>query len=552
MITTASCGVAARIGCALGLILAVHAPAGPALAGGFSPSGVTSVVVTDAGPVRGIDAGNHRRFFGLPYAAPPVGDLRWKPPQPVEPWDTIRNALIPGSACPQLRSISGLPSYDEDCLYLNVTTPSNDSGGHPVLVWLHGGAFISGSGLFYDPTRLVLAGDVVVVTINYRLGALGYLAHPALLDSEPDVDAAGAWGIADQQAALRWVRRNIAAFGGDPDNVTLAGQSAGGMSVCAQLAAPGSAGLFHRAILQSGPCTHIVPDVGPWTIPLTEALPKGEDLAQRVGCEDEKGAAECLRAAPVADLLEAVGRETQLQPAYGNAVLPDEPAEAIDRGDFNHVPVIVGSTRDEHRLYGAIREQNTGHPLTEPEYVEEISETFGAEAGSVLDEYPVTRYDSPSLALATVLTDWAWSCPALLTAQTLAGQVPTWSYEFADDRAPWLILVRRPSFPTGAYHGSELRFLFDGPAFLTPLDGEQRELSEQMIEYWTRFAHEGDPNSDDARPWERFTSGGSGTQVLAPGDSRSRWVNLADEHRCGFWSDRVTFASPWAGRTGSR
>jgi para-nitrobenzyl esterase len=543
MITTTGRDLAVRLGLALGLILAFQAPAGPVF-GGPSQSLALSVVVTDAGPVRGIDIGSHRRFFGLPYAAPPVGDLRWEPPQPVESWDTVRNAFFPGQACPQLRSISGLPSYDEDCLYLNVTTPRGDRGGHPVMVWLHGGAFISGSGLFYDPTRLVMAGDVVVVTINYRLGALGYLAHPSLLESESDPAMAGAWGIADQQAALRWVRRNIAAFGGDPNNVTLAGQSAGGMSVCAHLAAPGSAGLFHRAILESGPCTHTVPAVGPWAIPLADALSKGEELARRVGCEDEGSDAECLRAAPVADLLKAVGRETQLQVAYGNAVLPIEPADAIDMGHFNHVPVIVGSTRDEHRLYGAIREQNTDHPLTESEYFEEVEETFGSDADSVLAEYPVTRYDSPSLALATVLTDWAWSCPALLTAQTLAGQVRTWSYEFADDRAPWLILVRRPSFPTGAYHGSELRSLFDGPAFFAPLDHQQRELSEQMIEYWTRFARDGDPNSYDARPWETFTSVGSGTQVLAPGGSWPGRVNLDDEHRCGFWSDHVTFASP--------
>jgi len=216
-----------------------------------------AIVRTDFGPVRGTVTSEYRTFQGIPYAAPPVGELRWRPPQPPERWSTPRDATTPGSRCPQLASAElGFPgSVDEDCLYLNVITPRSARPGQlrPVMVWVHGGAFLWGAGSDYDARRLAVGGDVVVVTVNYRLGLLGFLGHPSL-------EGSGNFGLQDQQAALRWVRRNAAAFGGDPGNITVFGESAGALSVCAQLASPASGGLFHRAVMQSGPCMMDWPD----------------------------------------------------------------------------------------------------------------------------------------------------------------------------------------------------------------------------------------------------------------------------------------------------
>ncbi|HEY9264508.1 MAG TPA: carboxylesterase family protein, partial [Mycobacterium sp.] len=221
------------------------------------PSPDPALVQTAAGAVRGLVAPDHRLFAGIPYAAPPVGPLRWQPPKPAPPWDGERDGTRFGPRC--LQDLEGDLELgrqtDEDCLSLNVWTPAeNPESGparpRPVMVWIHGGAFLNGNGGMYDARRLAARGDIVVVTINYRLGTLGFLAHPAL--GAPG--HVGNYGLADQQAALAWVRDNIAAFGGDPGKVTVAGESAGGMSVCDHLVAPGSQGLFGAAIVQSGPC----------------------------------------------------------------------------------------------------------------------------------------------------------------------------------------------------------------------------------------------------------------------------------------------------------
>ena len=210
-------------------------------------------VATESGVVHGEKDGTIRHFLGIPYAAPPVGPLRWKPPQRAPAWQGTRDATVVGTQCPQTLSYSGA-SYDEDCLFLNVWTPS---GAHdlPVMVWLHGGAFIFGSGgdKYYDGSKLAQHG-VVVVTINYRLGVLGFLAHPALDVEDPSFPSSGNYGLLDQEAALAWVQRNIAAFGGDPKQVTLFGESAGGFSTCVQYLSSHTAGLFERAIAESGLC----------------------------------------------------------------------------------------------------------------------------------------------------------------------------------------------------------------------------------------------------------------------------------------------------------
>lgn len=525
-----------RVGLVLGLVLAAQIPIEAAQAHQVTGAPDSAVVTTRSGPVRGTVAPDHRSFLGIPYAAPPVGERRWASPQPVPAWSTVRDATTPGGDCPQPASAltGGTTPLSEDCLHLNVTTPTGTRGAHlPVMVWFHGGAFTNGSGRIYDPLKLVTTGDVIVVTVNYRLGALGFLAHPALDGS--GAARSGAFGVEDQQAALRWVRDNAAAFGGNPGNVTIFGESAGAMSTCDHLAAPASAGLFHRAIIESGPCTFLMPPTTSLTFPIAQAEATGAALAERVGCAEARTAATCLRGVPVADLLVAAA-DAEFWPVHGGAVIPVAPARALATGRFNKVPVLEGTNRDEQRLFIAIMEFAAGHAFTEAEYAAMVSATYGADAAAILARYPVGDYTSPGLALSAVLTDAVWSCPALETAQLLADQVPTWSYEFSDARAPWLGLYPAPDFPAGAYHGAELQYLFGGPFFPDLSDAAQQRLSDRMLTYWTRFARTGDPNGATATTWPRFTPHRQATLAFTADSVTDPQVDLAREHRCGFWN----------------
>jgi para-nitrobenzyl esterase len=504
-----------------------------ALAAPMLPASTNPAVVhTDAGAVRGTVTAKTLTFQGIPYAAPPVGDLRWRSPQPAKPWSGVRDATRPGNDCPQTAGFLGdAASLNEDCLFLNVTTPRHSgSGPLPVVVFVHGGGFYSGSARLYGAQRLADQGDVMVVTPNYRLGVFGFLAEKSL-----GGDQSGDFGLEDQQAALRWVQRNATAFGGDPRNVTLAGESAGSASTCAQLAAPSSRGLFQRAIMDSAPCA----EDGEWPYadgnwyarPRSVAYQQGAALAADLGCAD----AACLRRASVATLLDKSFGGQGYGPAYGGGFLPVSPAQAIASGRFANVPVIHGTTRDEHRLFVAAIEDMSDHVTTASDYSAEIESVLGAhDAARVLAEYPLSDFASPSVALATVWTDRAWACPALRTDEGFARKVPTFAFEFADENAPWASDVAKPDFPTGAFHAAELQYVFEDAQFPGPVTAAQRKLSDQMIGYWSAFAHSGDPNSAGAPRWNRFQPATGAVQSLAPG--RIGPIDLGAEHRCGFWS----------------
>jgi para-nitrobenzyl esterase len=527
--------VAAGLGATAGPVQAARAGATRIIAG-RDPA----VVRIDAGPVRGTVTDDHRSFKGIPYAAPPVGGLRWAPPQPAAPWTTVRNATRPGADCPQTAGLLGdAPSDNEDCLYLNVTTPPNSDGRRlPVMFWIHGGGFFSGSGRLYGPERMAATENVVVVTLNYRLGVFGFLAHPSL--DGPGDRLSGDFGLQDQQAALRWVHRNAAAFGGDPRNVTLFGESAGGVSTCSHLASPASAGLFERAIIQSGPCalTTQWPYLdGNWVDrPRATAESQGMTVAAKLGCADPASAAACLRAKPVSALLDASDGGQGFGPAIGGGVLPVSPATALATGRFNRVPVIQGTTRDEHRMFVAAVELLSGHQVTDAEYPTELAGFFGREkAARVLARYPLRAYGSASLALSAVWTDYTWGCTALGTDRLLSRYVPTYAYEFDDQNAPWAAATPAPSFPTGAFHSGEVQYLFDDEQFPGPRTDAQRRLSDQLIRYWARFARTGSPNGGGTPDWARFDGGAGRVQALAPGSGGIRPVDLGREHQCGFW-----------------
>ncbi len=497
-------------------------------------------VRTDAGWVRGAEAGGQRLFQGIPYAAPPVGELRWRSPGAVTPWQGVRDATAPGSRCAQRADDWGLPASEaEDCLYLNVTAPSRParSGGNrlkPVVVWLHGGGLTRGAGSDYDARRLAGRGDVVVVTVNYRLGIFGFFGHPGLENS-------GSFGIEDQQAALRWVRRNAAAFGGDPRNVTLAGESAGSHSVCAQLTSPSAAGLFHRAIAQSSPCqagsfegTPLTPVLKvPLWLPKASYEGYGQYVAALLGCADPGTALACLRGKPVADLL---ARDPLPLPGYGNAVLPEDPAKVLQEGRFHRVPVLTGITRDEGTVFApALSEE----PLTAEDYELKVSADFGAAGPEVLARYPVGTHDGPPLqALAAIMSDLDWAWQARDTDLLLARHVPTYSYEFTDRTAPPLFPLDHGVRPLAA-HGSELSFLFGVGWESAPLTPAQRRLGDTMIDYWSRFAATGDPNRPGLPAWKRVrpADGTPYVQELSPGRGGVRPFDRASAHNLAFWDE---------------
>src|SRR6516165_10711307 len=318
-----------------------------------SGSGAGPVVPTGDGPVRGVTAGSIDEFLGIPYAAPPTGNLRWRPPQPPAGWQGVRDATQFGPSCPQPPSLSVPGTFSEDCLYLNVNTPAlpggdqdhrwrngGDDGGLPVLVWIHGGGLTQDAGRDYDPAKLAADG-VVVVTINYRLGALGFLAHPALA-SWPG-GPAGNYGLMDQQAALRWVRDNIGQFGGDRHNVTIAGESAGGLSVLAQLVSTGARGLFQKAIIESG-------SFALNQRPLATAEASGEAFAGSLGCTGQTAqTAACLRNLPVTDLVTPAFVE--IPGVVDGKVLTEPIGTALAAGRFARVPVLNGTNHDEERLF---------------------------------------------------------------------------------------------------------------------------------------------------------------------------------------------------------
>lgn len=500
-------------GCGRGGTTVIDVPADP------------GVVQTASGAVRGTVAADHRYFAGIPYAAAPVGPLRWQPPAPPPSWTGFRDASRPGSRCTQdTRTDVDPRPTSEDCLNLNVWTPAPSDAPRPVLVWIHGGGFLNGSGDIYDARKLAGRGDIVVVTLNYRLGALGFLAHPAL-GAEGDV---GNYGLADQQAALRWVRDNIAAFGGDPDKVTIAGESAGAMSVCDHLIAPASAGLFSGAIIQSGPCQ------AQYDLPTAQKV--SLQYAAEAGCGDPVAAAQCLRALPADKLrpglfYSRIGTEQLSGPVTGTTTLPVDPVVGMADGRAARVPVMVGTTADEFNLFAAMR-YIQGRPIDSGHYPELLNEAFGPDAAAVGQRYPADRFGgSVPLAYSAAATDGIFACVADWMADLLAVAEPVYFYEFDDANAPAPEPVRAAPFPVGASHSLELRYLFDvGGA--PPLSPEQQRLSDEMVGYWSRFVATGSPGDD----WPAMRNGDAGERMSLRPDGNRVVNTFEQEHQCPFWA----------------
>jgi para-nitrobenzyl esterase len=506
------------------------------------------LVVAEDGIFRGVATPTMNEFLGIRYAQAPVGELRWKPPRRPGRAFGFQDASQFQNHCPQNASPFGLASTTEDCLFLNVFTPvgkgrfgrdaDHDHDGRlPVMFWIHGGALVVGESDDYNPQRLVEQG-VVVVTINYRLGALGFLAHPALSaeaadpDDDNDVDhapASGNYGIMDQQMALKWVRRNIAAFGGDPKNVTIFGESAGGLSTFSNLVSPRAKGLFERAIVESGAYRLNLPS-------LATAETQGTAFATSEGCIDQTTA--CLRALTVAQVLAKQNPAGYVTNVDGR-VIPQSIGAALASGAFNRVPVMNGSNHDEWRLFVALNDVFAGIIPTPANYSQIVAATLGipaAATGPIVALYPPGPTTlSTELALGAVGTDAIFACPARFASALTAQFVPTFSYEFNDANAPEGFLPFA-GFPYGAAHASELQYLFDLRAtFPTPpLDTSQRQLSGNMVEYWTTFAANGNPNRPGTPDWPGFSVATGDAQSLIPPLPATE-SNFALDHKCAFW-----------------
>lgn len=497
-----------------------------------------TLVATDKGTVRGVLHDGVREFKGVPYAEPPVGELRWALPQPAKAWQGTLDATRYGTACPQAERY-GIPesSDNEDCLYLNVTAPyrttSDEKRKRAVIVWIHGGAFVGGSSALYPLDYMARSGDVVVVSMNYRLGVFGFVAHPAF-----DAEHNGGYGLEDQRSALRWVQRNIAAFGGDPNNVTVAGESAGAAGVCMHILAPEETrGLFAKAIVQSAGCVTPLPT-------LQDGGKVGEKVATLVGCNDDATALSCLRKKPVKELLDAAksvagNSIVTYLPVTGTKTVPLPGAKAIPAGKFVHVPMINGGTRDELRLYVAYAVQ-AGQSVTKDNYLDLLKGDYGQNAQAVLAEYPAGDFSSAPSALGTVWSDFRPdvginNCIYLETAKLVRKSMPVYEFVFADRNAP--SVTADPGFAMGAVHSSELPYQFPHFSNTTGLTGRDlspaaQRLADQITAYWTSFARTGKPTAPHAPAWRPFTSD---AMVMRFEPRKVGLFDANEEHRCRFW-----------------
>ncbi|HET6524471.1 carboxylesterase/lipase family protein [Sphingopyxis sp.] len=443
------------------------------------PAFAQSSVATDTGTVAGTADALVISFKGIPYAAPPVGPLRWKAPEPALAWSGVRDAKAYGNACPQpvrTEAWAQVGAQSEDCLFLNVWRPKKP-GKYPVMVFLHGGGFVFGAAgvPLYDGSGLAARG-AVVVTMNYRLGRLGYFAHPALTREDPD-GKLGNFGVMDQIAALEWVKRNIAQFGGDPGNVMLFGESAGAGAVQILMGSPAAAGLFHKAASQSGSGNTVLAPIRGGAI---NAEMLGRKFTDELGLKD--ATAEQLRKIPVSEIIKA-----RAFPFIDGKIVTMSPGEAFYKNKQMGVPLIIGSNSNESSLGG----------MTEA--------TAKMVLGSAFPElhagYIALNGKDPGAAAVDLAEGLGFVLPSIAVADMhAAGGNKAFAYFF--DQVP----VDQRATAAGTDHGGELEYLFGNKAAEHRWDTEDMKVSKLMGDYWVRFATTGDPNGKDAVRWPAVTT----------------------------------------------
>ncbi|MDH4981581.1 carboxylesterase family protein [Hyphomicrobium sp. D-2] len=516
--------------------------------------GEAAIVETQGGKVAGFMRNGALEFRGIPYGMSVAGDSRWEPPKPAASWSGVLPAMHFKEPCAQAARY-GLTqrSDNEDCLYLNVSLPTDanaslDAGEAgaalakrklPVIIWIHGGAFVGGSAALYRLDALARKADAVVVSMNYRLGVFGFMPHPAF-----GTERNGGYALEDQRLAMRWVQENIAAFGGDPDNVTIAGESAGAASVCMHLIAPEETkGLFHKAIVQSGACVFRLRNV-------EDGKNFGAVVAEKAGCTDAATVLQCMRGKDPQTLIaagEEVGAGDLLAFAqtYGARTVPLQGLDAIASGKFARVPVLNGGTRDELSLYVGYDVQ-AGKKFTAENYDEVIAILYGDNAAKVLEQYPLSAYASAAQAITAATTDFRPDlginrCLYLETARLMSQHVPVYQWEFADRHTPVLGVAMPiepdPGFELGAAHSSELNAYFPNFSNTTAISGpdlppQSQVMADQMTESWATFMRTGTPKADGAPAWKAYAEGAQ-TMRFEPGNIHA--IDLAADAKCAFW-----------------
>ena len=496
-----------------------------------SAHGNGSVVHINDGNIRGKTTSQGQSFLGVPFAAPPVGGLRWKAPAKVASWHGVRDTTEFKSPCAALPLPAkvGIPSrngsMNEDCLYLNVYTPKKTHKNTPVMVFIHGGGFQNGAGSDHEADVMAAKSDSIVVTMNYRMGPFGFLALPKLT-SESSMGTSGNLGLLDQIAALKWVKNNISSFNGDSKNVTAFGISAGGRSICSHLISPMAGGLFQRAVIESSPCVRDVKT-------LATAESEGANIAVQAGCTDAATQLTCLRSKSTAEILNAGGNSIGTwAPNVDGVIIPQQFTDAVNSGKLHKMPVMQGTTHDEYGWHVAIGFENS--PVTEAQYPQLIQSMFGVAAQpQILTKYPVGDYPTPGDALARVVTDARYSCPARATNQLLSTQVSTYGYEFNDQNAPDYLWVGL----RGPVHAAETPYLFRAANAVSSgyFTQAQGKLSDQIIRYWSAFAKNGNPAYSGAPAWPAYKASSDKVQSLQPGNTHPI-TSIASDHKCGFWN----------------
>lgn len=488
-------------------------------------------VHTADGLLHGAVSEGAREFLGVPYAAAPVYDLRFAPPQPVQPWHGVRSATMQAPACIQFQpsGVTNNQATSEDCLYLDVYTPAAARAGDrlPVVFWAHGGGNTQGTGVIYGGQRFASLTNSIFVSINYRLGAFGWLALPQLQD-------AGAYGLLDQIAALKWVVANIRSFGGDEHNITIDGQSAGGEAVCNMLASPMAKGLFQRAIVESHAC------LGHSQLSLSAAEALGEKYATAAGCADPATVVSCLRgvqpyaianAAWTPNLVAAEQQVLVRGAPNGTAVLPEPTEQAIAAGRWNKVPLMVTSAHDEAKLFDIAQAD-----ITADQYVATIKSKYGANADAVLAHYPVSKYRAPFYALAAADTDSGNACHSYWFAGNIAAQVPAWEGETDDPTSPTLFGFQPPGVDMSNAHSVELAYLWNFTLGDRPLTNAELALGKQMDRYWGALARAGNPNVASQVSWPVVTDAAHSVLDFRPTGNTVSTTLFSAEHQCDFWA----------------
>jgi len=501
------------------------------------------VVNTESGRVQGVVQHGAEEFRGLPYAAPPTGSGRWSLPQSVQPWTGVRNGAAFGAACPQ-EARFGITerSTNEDCLTLNISAPADRKADEklPVFVYIHGGAFVGGSTSLYRLDNLAREGRMVVVTPNYRLGVFGFMAHPSFTKNGFN----GNYGLEDQRFALAWVKRNIAQFGGDTSNVTVAGESTGAGSICMHLATPErSQRLFDKAMILSAGCFSRLKTQ-------QEVEDSGLQMAKDVGCGMAIDTLACMRSKDVASWLKAQGLFSTkdptdliaISPMDGNRALPRLPRDAVRLGRLVKVPVLMGGARDELRLYVGYAVQ-AGYPVTSSNYPRALQLFYTDKTPVVARRFPPG--DAPAATYGSVLSSFnpklaINNCSYLNVARIFSQRMPVHTFEFGDKKALVLgvgIALPDPGFELGAIHSAALNYFFPHYSNNSRIDAPElspasQALANRMVKAVAAFAQTGNPNGAGLPSWPAYRGGDT---VMLRDTPTSGAYDAGRYHQCDFW-----------------